>query len=96
MTSSLHTCPRCNSRRLVRGTLTGGDNGPRFTADHARLAALRLGVEVEAPARACAECGLLWTDLDARDLHAQLERLSTPAVAAWLTEKPDRPLGAAG
>ena len=90
--SSLQTCPRCSSRRLVRGTVTGSEAGIRFTADQARLPALRLGVPVQSNARACAECGLLWTELYARELAAHLGRLASADVKAWLEEKPDRPL----
>lgn len=93
MSSSITACPRCSSRRLVRGELFG-DGGTRFKADHVTLSALRLGVTVAPSARACAECGFLWSEVGAHELRTHLGRLATPEVKAWLDEKPDRPLGA--
>ena len=85
-------CPRCASRRVVHGELTGESDGVRFRANAARLPSLRAGVDVAGGARACSECGLVWSVLQPHELDEHLARLQSAHVADWRRERPNRPL----
>jgi hypothetical protein len=87
-----NACPRCESRRLVHGELTGESDGVTFRANAARLPSLRIGVDVARGARACSECGLVWSVLSPEELDEHLARFQSTHVANWRLERPNRPL----
>ncbi|HKO13562.1 MAG TPA: hypothetical protein VJV22_16450 [Acidobacteriaceae bacterium] len=93
--SRFPVCPRCAQNRLVIGEFRGwfGRNiDIRFHAgDNAILAPLRLGVPLSDRAFACAECGLVWTELSTGVLQKYLERFGNSTAREWFRErKPGR------
>ena len=106
MTVDLERCLRCSSDRVVAGHLLGGNIHVGFHFGGLRLTkalsgSLSLGGPdrtAEAPvasARACCDCGLVWSDLDATELRFRLREGGTDETRRRLRldEAPETPEG---
>lgn len=86
-------CPACGTNRTVLGQI-GATSAVSFTPDGLSIRQLNAGkLPLQRAARACSECGLVWTSIDPVDLRDRLDRAGTDETRRWLAnETLDRPL----
>lgn len=91
MTESSLQCPACGASDVVRGRLGDGRPGT-FTPDGLRFWTFTVGMlplldrsdpgapPLSGTARACTECGLVWTHVDPERLRSVLRDAGTEAT----------------
>ena len=82
------TCPRCQSARVVEGkhfNWLGGSSFQYFQPKELRFLCAKSHVRISSGGfLACAECGLLWSEVGSGELQKILIESGTPAVKARL------------
>ena len=82
------TCPRCRSKRVVEGKYfnwVAGGSAQYFQPKELRLLSGSSHIRIkESGFLACADCGLLWSEVDAKELQRLLSESGDKAVKARL------------
>jgi hypothetical protein len=88
-------CPACGSNRTALGQLSGGTSAATFTPEGLSIRLISSGrLPLQRVARACTECGLVWTSAEAVDLRERIDKAGTDEARRWLADdEDDRPLG---
>jgi hypothetical protein len=76
----------------VNGRLVGRGEAAQFRPDQSRFAFFRSGVALFGQITACAECGLIASELHVNELRDHLRFQAKPEVQKWLDEKPETSL----
>lgn len=86
-------CPACGSKRTVDGRIMAfgahAGNASRFFPNGLKLLTLRRGLLLRDRPRmdACADCGLVWSHVDAQALREMLESQGTRETKARMAKK---------
>ena len=89
MTENIY-CPNCRSKKVFKGKVfnwLGG--GPPFYFRPRDIRIIVTGADVSLPGSrftACAECGLIWSSIEAKKLRALLSRSGTKNAEQILSE----------
>ena len=82
------TCPKCQSRRVVEGkhfNWIAGGSAQYFQPKELRLLCGSSHIRIKKSGfHACADCGLLWSEVDATKLQSLLSESGNKAVKARL------------
>jgi len=83
-------CPACQSERVVEGknfNLLGGGSTHYFRPEGLRKLVSSADVKVNGGFCACCDCGLLWSQVNAKELTGLLERSGTERTVKRLGPK---------
>ena len=76
------TCPRCRGANLRLGKMVsqGERHGVAFRPEDMKFWTFSSGVSLEQEARACLDCGLIWTEASPRELAEFIAAKCKPAA----------------